>query len=283
MKKNKKLKKESNKEKGIGKFIKKHKFIVSIVLTLIMGYLCYAVFQSTLVNTAQLVNVPVASRYLKSSTQITEEDIKYIQLPNYLVVEQAITDVNSIIGQYVDEFDSLATGSLFYEDIVVDASEVDSSSLFSLKEGEVAISIDTDVKTSYSNSINVGQYIDIYFLGTVVETKTNIKKLIYGEIVKDARVIAVKDSTGQSIDGSSESETVVVVVALKQEDAHYVELGKAMGTITPIISYDNISDQGNDTNTYYDFNKIKDIIDGHSLEVRILSDNELQDTPEVGQ
>ena len=253
-------------KKGI-RILKKHKLLVSLILVILMSMLTYISYKQALLKAAKLVEIPVTSKYLKSNTLITKEDITYITLPAFVILDNVETDSNNIIGKYINTFDALGKNSLFYKDIIIEATSIDNAYLFDLKNNEVAISIDADVKSSYANSILVGQLIDLYFIGNL---KTNFldntsTNLVYGQIVKNARVIAVKDKNGDSINAESELDTNVVVVALSQEDANIVELAKNIGEVNLVISYDNINEKT--TNDYYDIDKIRKLISQQAIDV----------------
>ena len=257
---------------------RKHKIITSLVLVIFLTLISVRMFNGALAEAASFTEVPVAGRYLKSNTLIDENDIRYINVPSYIVLDSVITDSEEIVGKYVDTYDSLASGSLFYEELLVDADSIDNAYLFELANGEVAISIDADVKSSYANSILVGQFIDLYYLGkSDNDSFDHSDLLVYGELVSNARVIAVKDKNGGNIDADNELNTNVVVVALNQEDAHIVQLAKAIGEVSLVISYDNIN--MTNTNNYYNKEKIRKIIEQQAIAVEnqtseMVTDNE---------
>ncbi|MEA4874335.1 RcpC/CpaB family pilus assembly protein [Anaerorhabdus sp.] len=250
-------------------FFRKHKGLVSMVLTCLMGILCIAYYYQVIEEVSELIEVPVAIHPLGSRKIILEEDIQMIRVPKCITLENVILEKDEILGKYVKPYQSVATNSLFYEELIALEEDMNDANLFSLNEGEVAMSLDVNIKTSYANSILVGHRIDLYFLGKVtINDDYNNQAIVHGEIVKNARVIAVKDENGKSIDEDSERESSVIVVALTQEDAHLVAVGKAMGTINPMISYDNINQAG--TTNYFDLDKIKNIILGNSVDVTLV-------------
>ncbi|MEF9968609.1 MAG: RcpC/CpaB family pilus assembly protein, partial [Longicatena sp.] len=261
------------KKKNEKNYIHRHKLLVSLLLTIVLGILCMASYQQTINDVSELVLIPVSSKALGSRTIITEDDIQMIEVPKCVTFDNVILDKTELIGKYVQPYQSIAQNSLFYSELIADRENMNDANLFSLQEGEVAISIDVDMKTSYANSILVGHMIDLYFLGKVnMNQSTSTQAIVHGEIVKNARVIAVKDKDGNSIESDTATESNVLVVALTKEDAHLVGVAKAMGTVTPVISYDNISQkEGSD---YFDLYKIKNIILGNSLDVTLIPLNE---------
>ena len=274
--KNQNKKKKQHKLNNAKKFkllmslIKRHNIVFSLLLVIILSLITYHSYNSAILATTNLVDIPVTNKYLKSNHKIMNDDITMIKIPKYIILENVETNVNNIVGKYVNTFDSLSKGSLIYKDIIISKDKINNAYLLDLKKDEVAISIDSDVKSSYSNSILENQLIDLYYLGEAEsEQFDNEKQLVYGEIVKNARVIAVKDKDGANIDGDNENSTAIVVVALNQEDAHVVELAKASGRVSLVISYDNIN--YDNTNNYYNLKKMTSIILGKSIDVKLVN------------
>lgn len=252
----------------INKFVMKHKTLVSLILTTLLGCLCLFTFDEAIADATMMVKIPVANTFIGSRSVITEEAIKLIEIPKWVVFDNVIIDQNEIIGKYVKPYNAVATNSLFYNDLIVEEEKMNDAALFSLLEGEVATSIDADIKTSYANSISVGHMIDLYFLGKGKLDKENDETIVHGEIVKNVRVIAVKDKEGNSIENNDGQATAMIVVALSKENAHLVEVAKALGTVSPVISYQNLNQV--EEEYYYDSMKIKNIILGNSLDVTLI-------------
>ncbi len=256
----------------INKISKNHKVIITFVITMLLAFLCYNAFNLILAQETKLIQVPVATHKISSGTMITEEDIRYIEVPQHILIQPIYKEETSLIGQFVDNYNSIAEGSLFYKDLIVSEQTYHNANLFNLKENENAISIDVDIKSSYANSVHPGHMIDLYYLGKARSNYSIDSQIIYGKLVSSARVIAVKDSKGKNISESTEA-TAVIVVALVQEDAHLIEVSKALGSVIPIISYDNLNQEAG-TNDYYDMDKLKNIILGNSFDVTLISNEE---------
>jgi Flp pilus assembly protein CpaB len=258
---------------NIKELITTHKIVFSIIITLLIGYIGILTYNQVIKETTKMVNIPVAAEYIKSRKQITEDDIKYVEVPQYIVLDKAITNTEDIVGKYVNVYDSISEDSLFYEDVLVSKDELKDANLFELDKGEVAITIKVDTATTYSNNILPDSKIDLYYQGKGQTIESEELYIIYGEVVKNVRIIAVKDKNGNNIEIDSENEPSIMVVALSQEDAHLVGIAKALGTVTPILSYDNLSDTN--TTNYYDLNKMKDLLLGESLDVTLVTPEEL--------
>ncbi len=253
----------------------KNKILWTVLLgSLLSGGILITLHQ-TKTEMEQMVEIPVAFRKISSREMIQEEDIVMISIPKYVLLEGVIMSEEEIIGQYIKPYHSVVENSLFYKDAVIQKERMNDVALFTLEQGEIAVTIEADIQSSYANSILVGHQIDLYYLGQA-RLKSDVDKvIIHGEIVKNARVIAVKDKDGLSIEGNQELKTAMIVVALSKEDGHLVEIAKALGKVTPIISYENFNE--GEESQYYDIEKMKNILFGNSLDVTIESINGDQD------
>ncbi len=254
-------------------FFNKNKIVLSFIMCIILCITTIYTYNAAVNKSLDLILVPVANKHLKSGQLITVDDIDYLEVCQHLKDPFYIVDVDKIINKRVEIFNSVAQNSMFYTELLTEESEISDSSIYKLNSGEVAVQIDADIKSSYANSIIVGHNVDLYYQGDATSYNSNENIIVYGQIVKSARVIDVKDKDGFSMNGDA-FETDVIVVALKQEDAHIVNVAKALGYVSPIISYDNLNESV--TNNYYDLEKMKQIILGNSIDVILVksTDNE---------
>lgn len=250
---------------GKRKKFTQHKIILTVLVGGVMSTTLLFSYRQVKSEVESKRLIPVVSNRISSREKVKESDIVMIEVPKHLVLDGVIDKREEVIGMYIKPYHTLVENSLFYRDALVEESKMNDVALFSLKEGEVAISIDADIQRSYANSILVGHQIDLYYLGSARKNDTNQKEVLHGEIVKNARVLAVKDRDGQSIEGDSELKTAMIVVALSYENAHLVEVAKVLGEVYPVISYDNFSQEVHDD--YYDSNKIRSILLGNTWNV----------------
>ncbi|MFV0380354.1 MAG: RcpC/CpaB family pilus assembly protein [Anaerorhabdus sp.] len=244
---------------------KSKKILTTILLSSLLSFIILFSYYGIKNEIESTVLMPVVARIIPSRSQITADDIVLVQVPKYVVFDNVVKSKEELVGMYVKPYHTLVENSLIYYDSVSSGEKMNDVALFSLAEGEVAINIDVDIVSSYANSILVGHEIDLHYLGSARYNDSFDKTILQGEIVKDARVLSVKDQNGESIEGDSELKTSVIVVALSKENAHLVEVAKAQGEVYPIITYENFND--NSTSEYYDTNKIRDILLGNSWDV----------------
>ena len=252
--------------KKIKEFLLKYKQLSCILIAFVLALVIYTSYKIVLNRQLNPMLLPVANTYLKSGHKITKEDITYIEVPKSIVIDNIYTDENEMINKYVNSYNAIAKGSLFYKELVTITDDIKDANSFNLNESEVAVSIDADVKSSYANSILKGHNIDIYFKDDIDD------KLIYGLLVKNARVIAVYDKAGDNIDQTNTNDTSVIVLALSYEDADLVSKAKFIGEVLPIVSYDTLNQK--EDHNYYDIAKMKQIIFSKSLDVDLTEESQ---------
>lgn len=244
--------------------IKQHKKKLTIVLSVLLACLLYLAYQQTLNQALAYVSVPVANTTLHSGTKITKDDIRYERIPKSATNDLMVLQQEDLIDHYIQNYSVIAKGSYFYDELIVAPEDIKDISLFSLKENEVAISIDVDMKSSYANAIKSGHYIDVYYSGFTTNNLNKDKKIVYGPLVNGARVIGVKDKGGKSVETSTSLEPSVLVLALSYKQADLVQRAQYFGEVRPIISFDTLNQK---EANYYDLDKIEEIIYAQSLDV----------------
>lgn len=250
-------------------FVKKHKAIISMVLISGIAIAFYLSYQSAVAHAKQLIPVPVTNKYMSSGQTIQESDITYIELPAAAIIGNIYTDPQEIVGKAVSSYDSLAENSLFYKALIKPAEEMKDVSLYELKAGEIAIPVNTDIQSSYANSILPGHQIDLYFSGTGIEpnSEDQKEKVVYGELVEAARVLAVYDEAGVKMGQLDAGDATTIVVALSYEDADLVGRAKHFGDVFPVISFESI--HGITGNTFYDRARMKDAIYQRTIDLQL--------------
>lgn len=160
------------------------------------------------------VKVPVANKRLTTRHLITEEDIKYVDIPQGALDGDYIANKEQVINQYVNVDTTIPEGSLFYRGAVVSKNDLPDEALLSVPEGETLYYLTVNMLTSYTNSILPNRYVDIY-----VSTKENGKALV-GKLFENVKILQVKTADGQNVfDDSEESRTpYVIMFSLKEED-----------------------------------------------------------------
>ena len=195
------------------KMIKSKSFVTALcailaVAVLIIGY------NIRIRNATQPRKVPVATRRLTARHLITEEDIRYVEIPSGALSGDYYSSP-AMIGMYVNYDTTIQEGSLFYRGAVVSKDELPDEALLNVPEGETLYYLTVNMLTSFTNSILPGRYIDIY-----ISTRANDQALV-GKLLENIKVLQVKTSDGKNVfDDSEESRVPYVVMFSLPEEQH---------------------------------------------------------------
>lgn len=180
---------------------------IMVVLVLIIGY------NLRIRDVTQPVKVPVATRRLTARHLITDEDIKYVDIPRGALSADYYSRVEYIVGKYVNYDTTVQEGSLFYRGAVVSKEELPDEALLNVPEGEKLYYLTVNMLTSFGNSILPGRYIDIY-----ISTKEDNKALV-GKFLENVKILQVKTADGLNVFDDSESSRIpyVIMFSLPEE------------------------------------------------------------------
>lgn len=175
--------------------------ILGIIIILVLLYVGY----STQINKAvEPVNVPVATETIQPRTEITDDMVEIVDMPNVSVSENVLRYKADVVGKYSNVNTVIPKGSMFYTDTVIAKSKLPDSVFVKVKKGEVVYNFPVDMESTYGNSIYPGNKIDIY-MKTGDGTD---EKVMLGKLVENVEVLAVKDSAGKNVfEDTSEDRT----------------------------------------------------------------------------
>ncbi len=153
------------------------------------------------------VRVPYAVKSISAATQITKDDIEYIEISrDFLKNINIITDVNKIVGNFVNVGTSIPEGGLFYNNQVVSSDELPDSMFSDLPEGYTSYQLPVTNRTTFGNSIYPGNYIDLYMKANDNGT------IVVGKLIGSIKVIGVKDNQNQNVFDASTTRTPAFLV-----------------------------------------------------------------------
>lgn len=182
---------------------------VLAVLVLIIGY------NLRIRSATQPVRVPVATRRLTARHLITEEDVRYVEVPSGALSGDYFSRSEYVIGRYVNYDSTIQEGSLFYVGSIVSRDDLPDEALLNVPEGETLYYLTVNMLTSFTNSILPGRYIDIY-----ISTEADNKALV-GKLIENVKVLQVKTSDGRNVfDDSEDSRVPYVIMFSLPEDQH---------------------------------------------------------------
>lgn len=186
--------------KGLQKFLK-NKNTVTILGVLACLVILYAGYTMRINKKTALVEVYYANQTIQPKTLITAEMVSKTSVPASFILGTYYKSYNDIVGKYSNYNTMIASGSLFYTDLLVSEENLPDSMLYNINEGERLVSYDVNTETTYGNSIMPGNLVDIYV--KLIDDKS---KVVYGEVLEKVEVLAVKDSSGKNVFETTEEE-----------------------------------------------------------------------------
>ncbi len=229
-----------------------NKNVVTIFGAILIVIVLYAFYNWRVKQAIDPIRVPVASRTIGPRTEITLDMIAYVDIQQSAIRNTVLTNVNNdnqpkkIVGRYTNVNCTIPEGSFFFDGMVVLASELPDSFLDDpvLKDGMVAYNYTVNMKSTYGNSIYPGNYVDIYFRGI------QDSKVVFGKLVQNVKVLAVKDSSGNHVfenmeENRTPSQIIFAVTAEIHELLRTVEsLGNAEIILVPTnVAYKNTENE----------------------------------------
>lgn len=205
--------------------------VIGVILAIIVLYFAYTMRISSAINP---VSVPYAAEQIKAGTQITESMISTRQVPPAMLEGDVIINVGEIVDKYAAADTVIPEGSLFYKRAVVEKEQLPGNIILDYPKNYVLYNLDVSTNSTYGNSVFPGNYIDIWLkaVNKMSEEQVNAgnrdaDKIMYGKLISNVQVLAVKDSNGQAVfQNIDDNKTPAqVIFALPQE--YFVLLKKA--------------------------------------------------------
>lgn len=218
--------------------------LLACVLTLFIGY------QYRVGLAIDPVSIPYAKVEIPARTLITSDMVGKIKIDRTYVTQSTnlITQDSQVVNKYASYKTNIPEGSLFYKEVIKEADEMPDAAFANIDDGYTIYSLEVDEKTTFSNSIRAGEYIDLY-LSTPSDVDT--KRIIYACLVKSIRVLAVKDDRGNNILRNSLAYGTPSQLLFAVEDDMYKLLMRAQiiggMTLTPVLRNGKYTQEGNQT------------------------------------
>lgn len=175
-----------------------NKNVVTIILVIVILVILYFGYSGSIKQKTNPVSVPVAARRINPGTRITSEDVKYVQVANSMVSENAIRYSTAILDKYTNINVTIPEGSMFYSEWLAEEDEVPGNWIEQLdyEKGELGYYMDVNVESTLGNNVIPGSYIDIY-MKAVDENEVPM----FGKLMKNVKVLVVHDSSGNNVFG----------------------------------------------------------------------------------
>ena len=247
--------------------------IIGVIIILILLYVGY----SMQINSAvEPIQVPVATETIQPRTEITEDMVELIDVPNISLSDNVIRSRTAIVGKYSNINSVIPAGSMFYEDTVIDEEELPDSAFVKVKDGEVVYNFPVNMESTYGNSIYPGNKIDIYMKAG----NGNDEQVMVGKLIENIEVLAVKDSSGRNVfENTSESRTPAMLIFGVEEEINIL-LRKAsyldgIGVeLFPVPQGGSVTVEGS---TQVSTQQLVDYIEAHSVNIPITSETNDED------
>lgn len=210
-----------NKERKIkmNKFSKflKNKNTVTILGVLACLVILYAGYTMRINKKTALVDVYYAKETIQPKTLITEDMVAKMSVPASFIKGTYYKNYQDIVGKYSNYNTMIASGSIFYSDLLVEESNVPDAVLYNVNEGERVVSFSVDTVSTYGNSIMPGNIVDIY-----VKLYDDNDKLVYGEFYENIEILGVKDASGKNVFENTEEARTPSYIYFSLPEAKYL-------------------------------------------------------------
>lgn len=206
-----------------------------IILKLILCLLCFVlnvciVFLSINLKVndkLDLITTYIAKYDIAPRTCITEEDIQMITIPKTNLTDHAVHTKQEIVGKYTEIQGKIPAGSLFYESMLYDASELPDIPSTLLKDGQAIFTVQID--SAILATVVSSQRVDL--IATIQEQ--GIKDIV----IEHCRILQIEDING--IDVNQQDSIGVpyyLLVAVDKSDIFLLEKIKEIGIFSLIVS-----------------------------------------------
>ena len=206
----------SNISKSASKFLKNKNTVT--VLGVIICFIVLIIGYNVRINQkTELVKVYYANQTIQPKTKITDDMISSANVPTSFLVGSYYTNYNDIVGKYSNYNTVIASGSLFYNELLIEEENLPDSVFYNVPEGEVVVSFPVNTVSTYGNSIMPNNLINVY-----VKMIDDSGKIIYGRFIDNINVLAVKDSSGKNVFESTEEERTPAFIYFSLVEPKYL-------------------------------------------------------------
>ncbi len=207
--------------------------VVGVVLAIFVLYFAYTMRINSAINP---VTVPYAIKQINAGTQITEGMIGTREVPPSMLKGEVIQNVGEIIDKYSAADTVIPEGSLFYKRAVVEKEQLPANIILEYPKGYVLYNLPVNTNTTYGNSVYPGNYIDIWLKAVYkvsdesalsAEERQKADQIMYGKLISNVQVLAVKDSNGQAVFQNLDEHKTPAMIVFALPEEYFVLLRKA--------------------------------------------------------
>lgn len=259
----------------------KNKNTVTIIGVIVILVLLYIGYSMQINGAIEPVSVPVALKTIQPRTEITDDMVQIINMPNISVSGNVITSKSAIVGKYSNVNSVIPEGSMFYTDTVITKDKLPDAAFTKVKTGEVVYNFPVDMETTYGNSIFPGNKIDIYMkVGNGTE-----EKVMIGKLISNIDVLAVKDSSGKAVFENTEEERTPAMLLFGLSEEYWLLLRKASFLSAQGVEIFPVPQQTGKVDTTgateVSTQQLADYINAHSVDIPVATNNETNTTDKL--
>lgn len=199
---------------------------VVVGVAVLFGFYTYRVN-----NAVNPTRVPVATRTIAATEEITSDDIKMEEIGSSFLTDDIITSTNDLVGKYINTGTSIPEGGMFYTSQIVEKEELPNSIFDEIPDGYTIYQLRVDNESTYANSIFPGDRIDLFM------TTTQDDLIYFGEFIRSIEVLAVRDANGENVfDVTSGRTPAWLLFAVPTDMYRYLKVAEYIAnvTITPV-------------------------------------------------
>ncbi len=244
----------------------RNKNVVTVLGVVIILILLYVGYSTQINNAVEPIQVPVATQTIQPRTQITDDMVQMVDMPNISLSDNVIRSRTQIVGKYSNVNSVIPEGSMFYTDTVISEEELPDAAFAKVKAGEVVYNFPVNMESTYGNSIFPGNMIDIYMK---VGNGTD-EPIMIGKLIENIEVLAVKDSSGRAVFENTSEERTPAMLIFGLKSNLYTILRKAsymegLGVeLYPVPHGGEVEKEGA---TQVSTQQLVDYIDAHSVNI----------------
>lgn len=267
---------------GLKRFLK-NKNVITVLLVIVILVVLYIGYSGSIKSKTNPVNVPVAARTINAQTQITNEDVRFVTVANSMVADNVILSTGLIIGKYTNLNVTIPEGSMFYSEWLTEADKIPGNWIEQLdyEAGELGYYMNADIVSTLGNSVLPNTYIDIY-----MKAQDENGTIMFGKLMKNAKVLVVHDANGQNVFGSLEETRVPSKIGFAVSQDMYILLKKAEYLQLELVVAPRGSTVPTEDYVIVTSSVLRDYIDAQTktVEEDVITQNQTQNpTPEVTQ
>ena len=170
--------------------------ILGVVICLVILYVGYSI---RINQKTALVEVYYANQTIQPKTKITADMVSKTQVPAAFIKGNYYKNYDDIVGKYSNYNTMIANGSIFYTDLLIEEDSLPDAALQKIEDGDKLVSYRVDTESTYGNSLMPGNLVDVY-----VKTLNTDGKIVYGKLMEQVEVLAVKDVDGKNVFDSTD-------------------------------------------------------------------------------